>query len=58
MMTSYFLVLAKINEAFVDKDNRPLIDIRINHTIIIDDPFQDPEGFTGMTHYSRTMASL
>ena len=52
MMTSYFLVLAKINEAFVDKDNRPLIDIRINHTIIIDDPFQDPEGFTGMTHYS------
>jgi len=36
--------LAKINEVFVDKDNRPLIDVRINHAIILDDPFEDPEG--------------
>jgi len=37
-------ILAKINETFVDKSFRPLIDIRINHTIILDDPFEDPEG--------------
>ena len=35
---------AKINEVFVDKDNRPLIDVRINHAIILDDPFEDPDG--------------
>ena len=41
-------ILAKINETFVDKSFRPLIDIRINHTIVLDDPFEDPEGMTGM----------
>ncbi|XP_062857170.1 peptidyl-prolyl cis-trans isomerase-like 4 [Trichomycterus rosablanca] len=35
-------VLAKINEAFVDKDFIPYQDIRINHTVILDDPFDDP----------------
>ncbi|KAM8846861.1 peptidyl-prolyl cis-trans isomerase-like 4 [Synchiropus picturatus] len=35
-------VLAKINEAFVDKDFVPFQDIRINHTVILDDPFDDP----------------
>ncbi|XP_053148129.1 peptidyl-prolyl cis-trans isomerase-like 4 [Hemicordylus capensis] len=37
-------VLAKINEAFVDKDFIPYQDIRINHTVILDDPFDDPPG--------------
>uniref|UniRef100_A0A8D0ECU8 Peptidyl-prolyl cis-trans isomerase n=1 Tax=Salvator merianae TaxID=96440 RepID=A0A8D0ECU8_SALMN len=37
-------VLAKINEAFVDKDFVPYQDIRINHTVILDDPFEDPPG--------------
>lgn len=36
--------LAKINEAYVDKSGRPKVDIRINHTHILDDPFEDPEG--------------
>ena len=40
-------ILAKINETFVDKSFRPLIDIRINHTIVLDDPFEDPEGMKG-----------
>ena len=40
-------VLAKINETFVDKSCRPLIDVRINHTIVLDDPFEDPDGFAG-----------
>ncbi|KAM4633930.1 peptidyl-prolyl cis-trans isomerase-like 4 [Polymixia lowei] len=37
-------VLAKINETFVDKDFVPFQDIRINHTVILDDPFDDPPG--------------
>nr|XP_060609524.1 peptidyl-prolyl cis-trans isomerase-like 4 [Anolis sagrei ordinatus] len=39
-------VLNKINEAFVDKDFVPYQDIRINHTVILDDPFDDPTGLT------------
>ncbi|CAJ1077640.1 peptidyl-prolyl cis-trans isomerase-like 4 [Xyrichtys novacula] len=35
-------VLAKINETFVDKEFVPFQDIRINHTVILDDPFDDP----------------
>ncbi|XP_005993416.1 peptidyl-prolyl cis-trans isomerase-like 4 [Latimeria chalumnae] len=37
-------VLMKINEAFIDKDFVPYQDIRINHTVILDDPFDDPAG--------------
>ncbi|XP_048386927.1 peptidyl-prolyl cis-trans isomerase-like 4 isoform X2 [Stegostoma tigrinum] len=37
-------VLVKINEAFVDKDFCPYQDIRITHTVILDDPFDDPPG--------------
>uniref|UniRef100_A0A671L2A3 Peptidyl-prolyl cis-trans isomerase n=1 Tax=Sinocyclocheilus anshuiensis TaxID=1608454 RepID=A0A671L2A3_9TELE len=37
-------VLAKINETFVDSDFIPYQDIRINHTVILDDPFDDPAG--------------
>ncbi|XP_054846090.1 peptidyl-prolyl cis-trans isomerase-like 4 isoform X2 [Eublepharis macularius] len=37
-------VLMKINETFVDKDFVPYQDIRINHTVILDDPFDDPSG--------------
>ncbi|MEQ2217965.1 hypothetical protein XENOCAPTIV_027142 [Xenoophorus captivus] len=35
-------VLTKINESFVDKDFVPFQDIRINHTVVLDDPFDDP----------------
>eukprot|EP00191_Tetraselmis_sp_GSL018_P024101 CAMPEP_0177622224 /NCGR_PEP_ID=MMETSP0419_2-20121207/28102_1 /TAXON_ID=582737 /ORGANISM="Tetraselmis sp., Strain GSL018" /LENGTH=398 /DNA_ID=CAMNT_0019122389 /DNA_START=109 /DNA_END=1302 /DNA_ORIENTATION=+ len=35
-------VLMSINEAFTDKDDRPLQNIRIRHTLILDDPFPDP----------------
>ncbi|KAG6512060.1 hypothetical protein ZIOFF_030153 [Zingiber officinale] len=34
--------LAKINEAYVDSNKRPYKDIRIKHTYILDDPFDDP----------------
>ncbi|KAL9092532.1 MAG: hypothetical protein Q9165_004336 [Trypethelium subeluteriae] len=40
-----FDVLEKINSCFLDMDTgRPLKDIRILHTQIIDDPFDDPLG--------------
>lgn len=34
--------LAKINETYVDDQGRPFKDIRIKHTYILDDPFDDP----------------
>lgn len=37
-----FDVLEKINEAFIDDRGRPLKDIRIRHTVVLDDPFDDP----------------
>ncbi|OMJ09092.1 Peptidyl-prolyl cis-trans isomerase-like 4 [Smittium culicis] len=37
-------VIEKINEQLVDNSNRPYIDIRIKHTIILDDPFDDIPG--------------
>mmetsp|Transcript_22580 Transcript_22580/g.62695 ORF Transcript_22580/g.62695 Transcript_22580/m.62695 type:complete len:509 (+) Transcript_22580:61-1587(+) len=35
-------VLTSISEAFTDKNDRPLQNIRIRHTLILDDPFDDP----------------
>ena len=38
-------VLEKLNnEVIVDDGNMPYINLRILHTIVIDDPFEDPEG--------------
>ncbi|KAI9825654.1 MAG: Peptidyl-prolyl cis-trans isomerase cyp6 [Thelocarpon impressellum] len=39
-----FDALEKVNEAFCDDKGRPLKDIRIRHTVVLDDPFDDPEG--------------
>ncbi|KAL2798549.1 cyclophilin-like domain-containing protein [Aspergillus keveii] len=39
-----FDVLEKVNEAFIDDRGRPLKDIRIRHTVVLDDPFDDPPG--------------
>ncbi|KAH7159036.1 hypothetical protein DER46DRAFT_627442 [Fusarium sp. MPI-SDFR-AT-0072] len=39
-----FEVLDKINGAIVDEKGYPLIDIRIKHTVILDDPYPDPPG--------------
>ena len=37
-------VLMNINEAYCDEEHRPYKDIRIYHTIVLDDPYEDPEG--------------
>jgi peptidyl-prolyl cis-trans isomerase-like 4 len=39
-----FETLKVINDALVDEKGRPLRDIRIRHTHILEDPFEDPEG--------------
>ena len=39
-----FDVLEKINDAFTDSKGRPLKDIRIKHTVILEDPYDDPPG--------------
>ncbi|KAK6400994.1 Peptidyl-prolyl cis-trans isomerase-like 4, partial [Oleoguttula sp. CCFEE 5521] len=39
-----FDALEKINTAFIDSSGRPLQDIRILHTVVLDDPFDDPPG--------------
>ena len=40
-----FDALEKINTSFIDNSGRPLQDIRILHTVVLDDPFDDPPGF-------------
>lgn len=39
-----FDTLEKINTAFIDQAGRPLQDIRILHTVVLDDPYDDPPG--------------
>lgn len=40
-----FDALEKINTAFIDSSGRPLQDIRVLHTVVLDDPYNDPSGF-------------
>ena len=39
-------VVDGINEAYCDPQGRPYQDIRIFHTVVLDDPFDDPAGLT------------
>jgi peptidyl-prolyl cis-trans isomerase-like 4 len=39
-----FDALEKINEAIIDDKGHPLVDIRIKHTVVLDDPYPDPAG--------------
>ena len=39
-----FDTLEKINDSFIDDQGRPLKDIRIRHTVVLDDPYEDPRG--------------
>ncbi|XP_023295065.2 peptidyl-prolyl cis-trans isomerase sig-7 [Lucilia cuprina] len=38
-------VLRQLNESIVDENFRPYQDMRITHTVILEDPFPDPRGF-------------
>lgn len=38
-------VLRKLNEAICDETHRPYQDVRITHTVVLEDPFNDPPGF-------------
>ena len=35
-------MLDKFNELYVDSEHRPYQDVRIYHTVVLDDPFPDP----------------
>lgn len=37
-------ILYKLNETICDEKHRPYQDIRITHTVVLEDPFPDPEG--------------
>lgn len=37
-------VLDKINRVYCDEKNRPLVNIRIFHTLVLEDPFDAIEG--------------
>jgi peptidyl-prolyl cis-trans isomerase-like 4 len=39
-----FDTLEKINTAYVDDKGQPLKDIRLLHTVVLDDPYDDPPG--------------
>ncbi|CAN9341240.1 unnamed protein product [Alternaria alternata] len=39
-----FDTLDKINTAYIDDQGQPLKDIRILHTVVLDDPYDDPPG--------------
>lgn len=39
-----FDILEKINTAIIDEKGRPMVDIRIKHAVILDDPYPDPTG--------------
>lgn len=49
-------VLMKISEVYCDKDGRPFQDIRVYHTVVLEDPYDDPEG-EGMVYVSGTLHS-
>lgn len=38
-------IVRKLNEAICDSNHRPYKDIRITHTVVLEDPFEDPRGF-------------
>ncbi|KAK9684126.1 hypothetical protein RND81_10G188000 [Saponaria officinalis] len=40
--------LMRINEAYVDDNGRPFKNIRIKHTYVLDDPFEDPPQLAGL----------
>ncbi|GFQ04907.1 peptidyl-prolyl cis-trans isomerase cyp59 [Phtheirospermum japonicum] len=40
--------LTRINETYVDEKSRPYKNIRIKHTYILDDPFEDPSQLTDL----------
>lgn len=43
-VTEGFSTLSRLNEAICDEQHRPYQDIRICHTILLDDPFPNPTG--------------
>lgn len=45
-----FDILEKLNEWICDKEGRPYQDVRIMHTVVLDDPFED---FSALSEKNR-----
>lgn len=45
-VTEGFETLSKLNDAYCSPEGRPYREIRILHTLVLDDPLEDPPGFT------------
>jgi len=46
-------IVTTLNETIVDVDSRPYQDIRITHTVVLDDPYEDPPGLQVPDHSPR-----
>merc|ERR1712029_214164 len=46
-------IVTTFNETIVDKESRPFQDIRITHTVVLDDPYEDPPGLQVPDHSPR-----
>ncbi|KAG8051608.1 hypothetical protein GUJ93_ZPchr0001g30426 [Zizania palustris] len=58
MVAEGFDTLTKINETYVDDKGRPFKDIRIKHTYILDDPFDDPSQLSELIHENSPVGLL
>ncbi|KAF8569245.1 hypothetical protein P879_03149 [Paragonimus westermani] len=50
--------LDHINEVYCDQDSRPFRNVRIHHTIVLDDPFENPKGLRFPDSPTRFPATL
>jgi peptidyl-prolyl cis-trans isomerase-like 4 len=41
-------VVSRIADAYADDTGRPWVNLRIHHTIVLDDPFPDPPGLEAL----------
>lgn len=50
--------LDKMNSTICDGSNRPYQDIRITHTVVLHDPYEDPSGFEARTDSPEPTAEI
>ncbi|KAF5397630.1 Peptidyl prolyl cis trans isomerase 4 [Paragonimus heterotremus] len=50
--------LDHINDVYCDQDNRPFRNVRIHHTVVLDDPFENPKGLRFPGSPARFPATL
>jgi hypothetical protein len=51
-------VVERINDAYVDEKGQPHQNIRLRHTVVLEDPFEDPKGFSAPERSPRSEQML